>query len=192
MTHNTTTTAPRVSVWSLTRVAMMTAILCLLGPMSIPIGPIPVSLSVLGVLLIPYVLPVKQSLAAVSLYILLGLFGLPVFSGYSGGPAKLFGPTGGYIIGYLPMVLIAGLLITRVAAKQWYWQISGMLLGLITCYALGSAWFMFLSKTTLSETLSLCVYPFIPIDLVKIAAACIVGNTIRQILARLPEADPRR
>ena len=93
--------------------ALMTAVICVLSPFSIPIGPVPVSLSTMAVFLCVYALGLRDGCAAVGLYILLGAFGLPVFSGFSGGIAKLSGPTGGYIIGYLFMAAIGGWFIDR-------------------------------------------------------------------------------
>lgn len=174
-----------LDIRSMALVSLMTAVCCILAPMSVPIGPVPVSLSVLAVLFVAYVIGPRLGAISVLLYILIGLVGLPVFSGYSGGPAKLFGPTGGYIIGYLPLVIIAGWFVTRFPTRQWYLQIAGMILGLVICYMLGTAWFMVLMHTSLQEALSLCVYPFLAFDAMKIATACIVGNTITRITNRL-------
>ena len=84
-------------------IALMSAIMCILAPVSIPLffTPVPISLGVFIIYIISYVLSPIYATLSVFIYILLGLFGLPVFSGYAGGAAKLFGPTGGYIIGYL-------------------------------------------------------------------------------------------
>ena len=83
----------------LTTTAIMTAVMCILGPLSIPIGPVPITLTNLAIYLAMYILGTKRGSAAVCLYLLIGLAGLPVFSGFTGGPGKLLGPTGGYLIG---------------------------------------------------------------------------------------------
>ena len=87
------------TVKKITFTALMTAVMCILSPLSIPIGPVPITLSVACVFLCVYTLGAKLGSVACGIYILLGLVGLPVFSGFAGGPAKLFGPTGGYIVG---------------------------------------------------------------------------------------------
>ena len=98
----------------LTGTALMTAALCVLGPMSLPIGPVPITLTNLTIYFFLYILGTKQSAAAYLVYLLVGMAGLPVFSGYSGGLQKLAGPTGGYLIGFIPMILMAGPVVERM------------------------------------------------------------------------------
>ena len=88
---------------------MMAALLCVAGPLSLPVGPVPLSLATFAVYLAGAVLGWKRGTAAVALYLLIGLCGLPVFSGFSGGFQKLAGVTGGYLVGYLFCALITGL-----------------------------------------------------------------------------------
>ena len=170
-------------IFDMARVSLMCAILCILSPISIPIGPIPVSLSLFAVYLTCFLLDTKKSLCAVSLYILIGFVGLPVFSGYAGGAAKLFGPTGGYIFGYLLIALISGIFMEHFPQDKWAFRITGCILGLIICYALGTAWFMLLSKTAFNEALALCVLPFVPFDLLKIAMAYFLSLSILRSIA---------
>lgn len=173
-----------VNIRNLTTTALMCSVLCVVSPFSIPIGPVPVSLSLLAVYLCVFVLKKEQALTAVFCYILLGLAGLPVFSGFSGGVFKLFGPTGGYIIGYIPLVFITGFFVSKYKGSKWYMHIAGAVLGLIACYALGTVWFSFSMNTSFRESLTLCVYPFIAFDLVKIMCAYIVGTTAKAILQK--------
>ena len=92
-------------------IALFAAIMCILGPLSIPIGPVPISLTTFAVFLSVYLLGAKKSAISVIIYLLIGLTGLPVFSGFQGGVAKLAGPTGGYIIGYIAAAFLVGLII---------------------------------------------------------------------------------
>ena len=91
----------KLTIYQMATCAIMAALMCILGPLSIPIGPVPVSLTNLVVLLAAVLLGAKLSTVSAVVYILLGLVGLPVFSGFQGGVAKLAGPTGGYIIGFI-------------------------------------------------------------------------------------------
>ena len=93
-------TSSNKKIIMMTTSALMTAIICILGPLSLPIGPVPVSLTNLAIYLTMYILDWKAGTIAYCLYMLIGLIGLPVFSGFAGGPGKLFGPTGGYIPTY--------------------------------------------------------------------------------------------
>lgn len=154
--------------------ALMTAALCILAPLSIPIGPVPITLSVLIVCLFPYLVGVRLSAVAVLLYLFIGAIGLPVFSGFEGGLQKLIGPTGGYLLGYIPLVIVGGAFIK--GNKKPLWQFLGLLLGLICCYALGTVWLCLCLKLELSSALSIAVMPFLPFDAVKLALAVIIGR----------------
>lgn len=161
-------------------VGLITALLCILGPQSISIAvsPVPISLGVFGVLIACYALGMKKSVLSVIIYILLGLVGLPVFSNFSGGPAKLFGPTGGYIIGYIPLAILGGFFIDKFEEKI-YMHVIGFVLGVISCYLLGTAWLSFQAHMTFWAALDAGVIPFIPADIVKIIIAIIAGVPIR-------------
>ena len=103
-----------------------------------------------------------------------------IISGFTGGLAKLAGPTGGYIIGFIAMAIIAGLVIDNF--HQPWLQLIGMIVGTIICYALGTAWFCFEAKSTVSGALSICVFPFIPGDLIKMVIAMLIGAAIKKRL----------
>ncbi len=168
---------------ALTLTALMAAIICILGPIAIPIpfSPVPISLTMVGIYLAVYALGMWHALAATALYLLLGLVGLPVFSGYAGGAAKLFGPTGGYLIGFLFTALISGFFIDR------WWQnrlIStlGMVLGIAAAYVFGTAWLAYVNAMTFAQALAAGVLPYIGFDLVKIVLLAVVGKQLRQRL----------
>ena len=107
-----------MDVKSLTLIGIMAAICCVLGPWQIPIGPVPISLQIIAVCLCSYVLGAKKGALAVLIYVLLGLVGLPVFAGAKSGGTALFGPTGGYIIGFIFMAFIGGLFIEKAGIKK--------------------------------------------------------------------------
>ena len=111
MNQTKSITAPRSKTYEITMTALMAAVTCILAPLSIPIGPVPISFTNLAIYLSLYLLGWKRGTISYLIYLLLGLVGLPVFSGFTGGPAKLAGPTGGYIIGFIVMAVIAGLVI---------------------------------------------------------------------------------
>ena len=103
MNQTQSSTLPRSKTYEITITALMTAVTCILAPMSIPIGPVPISFTNLAIYLSLYLLGWKRGTISYLIYLLIGLVGLPVFSGFTGGPAKLAGPTGGYIIGFFVM-----------------------------------------------------------------------------------------
>ena len=168
----------KITTKTLALIAVMTAVTCVLAPLSIPIGPVPISLTNLAIYFALYILGTKKGTISYIVYLALGLVGLPVFSGFTGGPAKLAGPTGGYIIGFIAMAVIAGLVIDHFR-KPWI-QLIGMIVGTIVCYIFGTAWFCIVAKSTVSGALAICVFPFIPADLIKMVIAMIIGPMIKK------------
>ena len=173
------------SVQKMAIIALMTAVLCILAPISIPvfISPVPISLGVLAIYLTAYVLSPLDATISVIIFILLGTFGLPVFSGYSGGLSKLVGPTGGYIIGFLFTVYISSLFIHM--KKSIIYDVIGMITGLALCYILGTIWFSYQQGKGFIASLLLCVVPFLIGDAIKIIVAVILGTQINKRLAHL-------
>lgn len=164
-------------------IAVMAAVLAVVSPFALSIGPVPISLATLVVYLTVYVLGWKKGTVAVLVYILLGAAGMPVFSGFAGGLGKLMGPTGGYILGYLPLALVAGLFVDRFS-KNRLMQFGGMVLATAVLYALGTAWFCFAMDSALAPALASCVIPFLPGDLVKILISLGAGPMLRERLER--------
>lgn len=170
-------TKTKHSIYSLAMIAVMTAVTCILAPLSISIGPIPISFTNLAIYFALYLLGWKKGTVSYLVYLLIGIVGLPVFSGFTGGIAKFLGPTGGYIVGFIPMAIISGIVIDRFKSR-WI-QLLGMLVGTAVCYAFGTAWFCLQTGSALVPALGLCVFPFIPGDLIKMVAAMLLGPVIR-------------
>ena len=165
----------------MTLIAVMAALICVAGPLSIAIGPIPLSLASFAVYLAGTVLGWKKGALAVLIYLLIGLVGVPVFSGFSGGIQKLAGVTGGYLIGYLPCALITGL---GTGEKKPVWLLPVcMLIGTAVLYIIGTAWFMIQTQNTLAASMGMCVLPFLPGDAVKIIAATLISVPVRKAIA---------
>lgn len=166
-------------------IALMAAVTCILGPLSlaIPISPVPISFTNLAVYFTVYVLGTKRGTISYLIYLLLGLVGLPVFSGFTGGAGKLFGPTGGYLIGFIFMALICGIFIEKWPTKL-YLHFAGMVLGTAVCYLFGTAWLAFQANMGFYAALAAGVIPFILGDLVKIIIALLAGPLIRKQLKR--------
>ena len=167
--------------------ALFAALTAICAQITIPIGAVPVSLSLLPVLLCALLLNPSRAVTAMLVYMLLGLAGAPVFSGFSGGPAKLFGVTGGYIIGYIPCVWLASFLIHRTW-KNMIGKCAAMALGVLVCYAFGTVWFMVIRGMDLMSTLSICVFPFLPFDAVKIILAAFLSGRLEKPLEKITES----
>lgn len=166
-------------------IGVMAAVTCILGPLSlaIPVSPVPISLTNLAVYFAIYVLGMKRGTISYCIYLLLGLTGLPVFAAFTAGAGKLFGPTGGYLIGFIFMALICGFFIEKWE-KKLYMHFIGMVLGTAVCYFFGTAWLAYTAHMGFAAALAAGVIPFIPGDLAKIIIAMIAGPVIRKQLKR--------
>ena len=164
---------------ALSQCAIFSAVLCILSPLAIPLGPVPITLGSFAVLLTGTILPWRRAAAAVLVYLLMGIAGLPVFSGGGGGIGVLLGPTGGFLCAYIPMAAI----VSRFAASQRrYSGILGGALSMVLCYLLGTFHFARVAGVSWAEGFSICVLSFIPIDILKISAALLLGSKIRRQL----------
>ena len=157
------------------------AIMCVIAPFSIPIGTVPVSLATLAVFFVSATLGWKKGTVAVIVYILLGLMGLPVFAGLKGGAGVVAGPTGGYIIGYIPCAFLTGLLVDLFGKHKFVYPLA-MVAGLAACYLFGTIWYSISQQTAFVAALSVCVVPFLGFDAAKIVAASALSIIIRRIL----------
>ena len=193
----------------LAEAALMSAVLCVLAPFTIPIpvSPVPLSLATFVVYLAAVLLGAKRGAVSVLLYLLLGLVGLPVFSGFSGGAGVLLGPTGGYLVGYVLCAVIVGWLTERGKVRNWLykafsseegakcswkpvcWNVLAMALGTLACYGFGTAWFLVIMKGayTITQALLVCVAPYLLFDMIKIFAAAAVAVPIKKILWRIKQ-----
>lgn len=167
--------------------ALVTAIICVIAPFTIPLpfSPVPISFAMFAIYLGIYALNYGAAIVSVLLYILMGLIGLPVFSKFQSGPAVLTGPTGGYIIGYIFIAIIAGIFINKWEKKIWLHAI-GLVLGIAVCYVFGTVWFLkIMDGYTLGKAMMVCVVPYLPADVVKIILALIVGPQIRKGIKKI-------
>lgn len=171
----------KLTTYQMAVTAVMAAMLCVLGPLTVPIGAIPISLANFVICLAAWLLGPRFGTLSVAIYLVIGLVGVPVFSGYGAGIAKVAGPTGGYLVGYLLLAFIGGLVIEK-SKGQPVLSALGLIAGDAACYVLGTAWFVFQMQCELSYALAVCVYPFIALDLAKIVVSCIVGALLRKRL----------
>lgn len=167
----------------LTKIGFVAALMCVLGPVVImlPFSPVPLSLTTFVIYLSVYLLSTKRATISCMVYLLIGLVGVPVFSAFSGGPGKLLGPTGGYLIGYILIPLVGGFFLNRFKKSKWM-HAMGFVLGTLCCYGVGTIWLVCQSKMEWTGALFVGVVPFVVFDAVKIAVAMIVGELIAKRL----------
>ena len=163
------------------RIALFAAQLSICAYICIPTA-VPFTLQTFAVFLALAVLGGRNGTFAITVYLLLGAVGAPVFSGGRGGVFVLLGPTGGYLTGFLLTGFFYWFMQKRLHGK--YAEAAVLLMGLLLCYAFGTAWFVLLmaragKATSLFSALGLCVFPFILPDLVKLALAIFLSKKLK-------------
>ncbi|MBR1759443.1 MAG: biotin transporter BioY [Lachnospiraceae bacterium] len=173
----------KFSAKDLAYIAIGAALIAICSWITIP-GPVPFTLQTFAVFCVLGLLGGKRGTIAVIIYILLGAIGIPVFSGFGAGLGVLLGSTGGYIIGFIFIGLLYWMFEKQMKGKLWL-RILVLVLGLIVCYAFGTAWFMVVytrksGAIGLSTALGWCVFPFILPDLIKMALAVLISERLRR------------
>ena len=193
----------RMKTSRLTKIALMAALLCVISPFAItfPFSPVPISLATLMLYLCIYILGRHDAVISCAIYLLIGLAGIPVFSGFTGGIGKVLGPTGGYLIGYLFLVYIGGWFVEKWSHSSkngnlrkeetrsyrhlnYLMQGIGMILGTAICYLFGSLWLSYQLNMNFTTALSVGVLPFVLGDILKIVVGVVVGVSVRKRLAK--------
>lgn len=164
--------------------ALMAAFIAVGAYLAIPIGPVPIVLQNLFVLLAGLVLGSRWGTTSVLIYLLAGLCGLPVFAGGGSGPARFVGPTGGYLVGFVSAAFVVGWITERFGRKNSV-QVAAMIAGSLLVYAFGVPWLAAVAHISIGNALVAGMYPFLIGDAIKIAAAIPIARTIRPLL-RLP------
>lgn len=168
-------------VYQMCLVAIGTALMAALSPISIPLEPVSITLATLVVYLLGAVLPLKLASFPILIYLILGFVGLPVFSKFQGGAQVILGPTGGFLMGYLPCILLESLLITLFPSKKWMYPVA-MLAGTVVLYAFGVLWFVLYGGNSFIKGLTFCVLPFLPLDSFRIFIASLCGIRLRPLV----------
>lgn len=162
----------------LIKCAIFASIMAILSQISIPIpfASVPITMQVFGVLLCGIILKSKLAFLSQIIYLLIGSIGIPVFSQMSGGIGILLGPTGGFLISFPIVAFIVGYFFELNESKLKL--ISGMFLGIIISYIIGTIQFCLITNTSFISGLIVCVLPFILVDLIKIILAYKIGLTL--------------
>lgn len=168
----------------MTKMALMVAMNCVSAYIIIPLpfSLSPLALQTLIVNLTGYVLNAKQAFMTMLVYLLVGLAGVPVFTGGSAGPGKLFGPTGGYIIGFLfTAVFLAYFRGEKYSFKRY--ALLGCVIGIPLIYVFGVVQLKLVTGMGWDKAIMTGALPFIPLDIVKCLAAAVIAGPINRIFA---------
>ncbi|MFR3792337.1 MAG: biotin transporter BioY [Blautia massiliensis (ex Durand et al. 2017)] len=163
--------------------ALFAALTAICSQIAVPMPwGVPINLALFAVCMAGAMLGPVWGTASMVVFVALAAIGVPVLAGFQGGPAAIFGKTGGYAVGYILAALIVGLL-TRKPGRRFLPLCMAMAAGCAACYALGTVWFMLLTHSPLVAALTMCVLPYLPADAIKIALAAVL---VLQLDHRLP------
>jgi len=174
---------PLQSLRKMVLASLMAALTAVGAYIYIPIGPVPVVLTTLFVLLAGLLLGSRWGVASILLYLLVGAMGFPVFAGGRGGIAHFLGPTGGYLLGYAFASLITGF-ISEHGRGLLSLEVVAVLFGTLVIYAFGVPWLKVVSQIPWSKAWLVGALPFLPGDAIKGAVALGLARSVRPILTR--------
>lgn len=161
--------------------ALMAALTAAGAYIAIPVGPVPIVLQNLFIMLTGLLLGRHWGLISVCVYLVAGAIGLPVFAGGTGGIGKFVGPTGGYLLGFAAAAYLIGAISEKSKGKIIL-DILAMIAGSLVIYMFGVSWLKVVTGMSLSKAVSIGMLPFLPGDAVKIAAAIPIARTLRPII----------
>ncbi len=169
------------SIRSNVLIALFTSLTAVGAYIAVPVGPVPVVLQNFFVLLAGVLLGKSRGFAVVATYLILGALGLPIFHNGTGGLGIIFGPTGGYLLGYLPAVYLTGLIVERNKKSVWF-LLSGLFAGAAVVYIVGVPWLKVSLKLSWVKALSVGLLPFILPDILKIAAIIPLARWLHPVI----------
>jgi len=161
---------------------VMAALISVGAYIAVPIGPVPIVLQNMFVMLTGLLLGWRWGLACVGIYLLAGICGLPVFSGGGAGLGHLLGPTGGYLVSYLPAVFVIGLISER--SGHILLRLLALVLGSALVYLFGVSWLKIATGMSFQKALAVGMLPFLIGDAVKIAAALAVAKALSPVMQK--------
>ncbi len=175
----------RISIREIAYTALGVALLIICSWLSVPLT-VPFTMQTFAVCLVAALFGLKIGMWAVAVYLLLGIAGVPVFAGFEGGLGYLLGATGGYLVGFLLTALVVGIAADKRGRGKKV-LISAMVIGVLLCYALGTAWFVLVYTRTsgpvgVATALVWCVLPYVIPDIVKIVMAALLTNRLHPLL----------
>lgn len=146
---------------------------------SIPLQPVPVTLQTLFLYLAGSLLGARLGALSQIIYVILGVIGLPVFTGGKAGLGVFLGPTGGYLLGFIAGAFVTGKIVEVREKPGLVWMVPAMLAGTTIVYMLGVIQLVLIGKLSIGQALTVGVLPFLPGDALKIAAASVIAMKVK-------------
>ncbi len=176
----------KINIHQMILVSLFAALTAVGAFISIPIGLVPISLQNLFTLLSGMVLGSRMGTFSQLIYILLGVAGLPVFSGFRAGLGVILGPTGGFLTGFVISTYAIGKILEKIAdARVWSYFIAGIV-GIIIIYTCGVMQLLIVTQIGLKEAVLIGIVPFLPGDFLKLITASFLAIRIKSVVS-LPQ-----
>lgn len=172
-----------MNVKDLVKISISTSLISVVAPLSIPIGPIPITLQTLIISIIGILIGGKKGFIATTMYIGIGAIGIPVFAQYKSGLSVLISPTGGFIISFPIMVFIIGIVFEKYKNKIILY--IGVILANIINYVTGLCWFLYITNTGLVNGIKLIVIPFMLTTAIKVILTVEIGQILKNRLQNI-------
>lgn len=161
--------------------ALFAAIISILAQVNIPLQPVPITGQTLAIGLAATILGKKYGTLSVLLYLLIGSVGVPVFAEMSGGLGVVVGPTGGYLLGFIPSAFLIGWYIEKTSSSVFQAFIANVI-GMVTSLVFGTIWLKFAASISWTVAISTGVLPFILVGLLKAFLAAYLGVVVKKRL----------
>lgn len=163
----------------MTLISLFAALTAVGAFISIPLYPIPLTLQTLFTLLAAMTLGSVMGMLSQIIYVMLGVVGLPVFAGFKAGIGILFGPTGGFLFGFIVCALIVGKIMELKKEKNIFYYLLAGLIGTITLYIMGIIQLSLVTGIGVKKAIIVGMLPFLPGDILKITAASFIASKLK-------------
>lgn len=178
-------TTSKVSVQDICMIALCTAVIAIMAQISIPMPlGVPMTMQTFAITLAAVVLGSKKGCISALIYVLIGMIGIPVFAGFTGGVQYIAGPTGGFLISFPIMAYIIGLGVDRFKDVKGGFVLC-IIAGTVVNYIIGVLMFCILMNSSVAVGFTACVLPFIPTAIIKAVLAAVLGLQIRRRLVHV-------
>lgn len=172
----------KINIRQMTLISLFAALTAVGAFISIPLQPIPITLQTLFTLLAGMILGSTLGATSQIIYVLLGIIGLPVFAGFKAGIGILFGPTGGFLFGFIISAYVIGKIIEVKKEKNIFYYLLAGLIGTLIIYIAGIAQLSLVTGIGVKKAIAVGMFPFLPGDILKIIAASFIASKLKLII----------
>lgn len=172
----------KINIRQMTLISLFAALTVVGAFISIPLYPVPLTLQTLFTLSAAMTLGSAMGMLSQIIYVMLGVIGLPVFAGFKTGIGILFGPTGGFLFGFIISAYIIGKIIELKKEKNFFYYFLAGVIGTIILYIIGITQLSLVTDMGIKKALMVGMLPFLPGDILKIIAASFIASKLRPII----------